>query len=275
MDFLMDYLPAIQFAAALNIGYILPNIMAKMNGVLNNINNGYVKILHDVKSRVILKLAEVNRIGVIETKDNRTNKRYINNLLENLQTLKEGCHEKEKSLTTVINGFVECSGYRSLFFYSALFSVLTLLVIPFCHQHCDEWNYRVFFYILNVMSLIYLLLLSLFVICKRCDVSCRSVFGFFMLFGAVSVIVACINSMIPAVVEVSKETEDMISFIAVVVPFFPGAGCMLFLMMLVYYGVIVAHFYSIQARFQFWRMKHAMNKLNVIDEIFEEDVVIK
>ena len=37
----MDYLPAIQFAAAMNIGYVLPDIMAKMNSVLNNINNGY------------------------------------------------------------------------------------------------------------------------------------------------------------------------------------------------------------------------------------------
>ena len=84
----MDYLPAIQFAAALNIGYVIPDIMAKMNSVLNNINNGYVAILQSVRNKIIVKAQEVNGKCVVETKDNRTTKGYIERQLDRLKMIK-------------------------------------------------------------------------------------------------------------------------------------------------------------------------------------------
>lgn len=43
MKFLYDYLAAIQFAAALNIGYIIPDLLRKMYGVLHDVDDGYKK----------------------------------------------------------------------------------------------------------------------------------------------------------------------------------------------------------------------------------------
>ena len=181
MDFLIDYLPAIQFAAALNIGYIIPDIMVKMNSVLNNLNNGYMYILQEVQSEIILKSDEVRKICVVETTDNRTTQIYIDKLLSNLKRLKEKCDDKERFLGSLIDSFVSCKGYRSLFFYSALFSIFELLLIPFCHQHNEIWTLRLFFYMVNTLSLLYLFFLYLRVICTRKDVSCRNVFAKFML----------------------------------------------------------------------------------------------
>lgn len=275
MDFLMDYLPAIQFAAALNIGYIIPDIMMKMNSVLNNINNGYVDILQDVRNRIIVKSQEVGGACVVETTDKRTTRGYIDKQLNDLKKLKEGCDEKEESLGIRINKFVNCSGYRSVFFYSALFSVMALLVIPFCHQHVDAWAFRWFFYVMNSISLIYLIVLFVVVIRQKRDISCRSVFGLFMLFFLVAIITAYVNSLLPVSVEITEWLERYMSLFSVVVPFLPGVGCMLFLMVLVYHSVLVAHSYSLRARFQFWRINRAMKKLNIINELFKEDLTVK
>lgn len=275
MDFLIDYLPAIQFAAALNIGYIIPDVMEKMNSVLNNINNGYLNVLQDVRSRVILKSDEVGRIGVLETKDNRTSRGYVNNLLSKLKSVKDGCDRKEESLTAAINGFVKCKGYRSVFFYSALFSVLALIIIPYCHQHNDVWAFRMFFYTLNCISILYLAILFLIVICSRSDMSCRKVFGLFMLFIVISAVAAYVNELLPSMIYISNNAETLMSGLALAVPFLPGVGCMLFLMVLVFYAEAVAHAYSLGARIQFWRINRAMKKLDVINEVLEEEVTVE
>lgn len=275
MDFLIDYLPAIQFAAALNIGYIIPDIMAKMNSVLNNINNGYVRILQDVRSRIVLKSQEINGICIIKTDDKRTNKGFIDKQLQSLKTLKEGCDAEEQSLETMINSYVNCSGYRSVFFYSALFSVFELLIIPFCHQHGDVWAFRVFFYWMNSTSLLFLLGLFIKVIYTKKDVSCRSVFGIFMLLLLISTAVAYINNLLPSLIEVGVAAEIFLASFSAIISFIPGAGCMVFLMVLVYYATIIARLYSIRASFKFRQINKSMKKLNIIDEIFEEEVTVE
>lgn len=275
MDFLIDYLPAIQFAAALNIGYIIPDIMAKMNSVLNNINNGYVGILQDVRSRIVLKSQEINGTCIIKTDDKRTNKGFIDRQLQNLKTLKEGCDAEEQFLEAMINSYVNCSGYRSVFFYSALFSVFELLIIPFCHQHGDVWAFRVFFYWMNSTSLLFLIGLFIKVIYTKKDVSCRSVFGIFMLLLLVSMAAAYINSLLPTAIEIGSVEEKIIASFSAIISFIPGTGCMVFLMILVYYATIIARLYSVRTGIKFWQINKAMKKLNVIDEVFEEEVTVK
>lgn len=273
MDFLMDYLPAIQFAAALNIGYIIPDIMSKMNKVLNNINKGYVEILKDVRSQVVIKTNEVKQICVVETKDKRTTKGYIDKQIENLKSLKDSCDKKENDLEIRVDEFVNCSGYRSVFFYSALFSVLSLLIIPFCHQHNSTWDFRLFFYYLNVVSFIYLLVIFLIVVIKKRDLSCRIVFGFFILFVFISLVLAFLNDSFTPLFYVDSVDESILSFLSIVVAFLPGTICLLFLMGLLLYSTIVARIFAIQAWFRFRIIDKETKKLDELNKLFEMTVI--
>ena len=270
----MDYLPAIQFAAALNIGYLLPDIMSKMNSVLNNINNGYVDILQAVQNKIIVKSQEVSGKCVVETKDNRTTKGYINQQLNNLQSIKEGCDAKESSLSNMIDGYVNCSGYRSVFFYSGMFSVLALILIPFCHQHNDLWGIKMFFYTLNSISIVYISILFVVVLLTRNDISCRGVFGMFMLFILIAAVAAYVNSLLPVLVKIGPIKEKLMASLSVIVSFIPIVLCMLFLMALVFYATLFARMYAFRAWLKFHRIDRAMKKLSVIDELLGAEVTV-
>ena len=271
----MDYLPAIQFAAALNIGYVLPDIMAKMNSVLNNINNGYVGVLQTVQSKIIVKSQEVSGKHVTETKDNRTTKGYIDQQLNNLKSIKDGCDAKEVSLSKMIEGYVNCLGYRSVFFYSGMFSVFTLILIPFCHQHNDLWGIKMFLYALNSISIVYISALFVVVSVTKKDISCRGVFGMFMLFVLTAGVVAYVNRLFPVLITVDPIEEKVMSSLSVIVSFIPVAGCMLFLMALVFYATLVARMYAVMAWVQFRGIDRSMKKLNVIDELFGAEVTVR
>ena len=271
----MDYLPAIQFAAAMNIGYVLPDIMAKMNSVLNNINKGYVDVLQAVQSKIVVKSQEVSGKCVIETKDNRTTKGYVDRQLNKLKSIKEDCDEKEALLSKMIGVYVNCSGYRSMFFYSALFSVFSLVLIPFCYQHNDSWGVKMYLYMLNSISLLYISVLFVVVLVTRKDISCRGVFGMFMLFVLTAAVVAYVNSWFSVLITVGSIGEKLISSLSVIVPFIPVAGCMLFLMGLVLFATLVARAYAFRSWVQFYRIDRAIKKLNAIDESLEAEVKVE
>ena len=271
----MDYLPAIQFAAAFNIGYLLPDIMAKMNGVLNNINNGYVGILQAVQNKIVVKSQEVSGKCIVETTDNRTTKGYIDQLLNSLKSIKDGCDAKESSLSKMIDGYVNCSGYRSMFFYSGMFSVFALILIPFCHQHNDLWGIKMFFYALNSISIVYIFVLFVVVLATRKDISCRGVLGMFMLFVLIAAVAAYVNSLLPILIKVDPLAEKLMSSLSVIVSFIPVVGCMLFLMVQVFYATLVARTYAFRAWVQFHRINRAMKKLNIIEELFGAEVTVE
>ena len=233
----MDYLPAIQFAAALNIGYVIPDIMAKMNSVLNNINNGYVAILQSVRNKIIVKAQEVNGKCVVETKDNRTTKGYIERQLDRLKMIKE----------------------------------FALILIPFC-KHNDIWILRMFLYTFNSISCVYISVLFVMVTATKKDISCRGVFGLFMLFVLIAAGVAYVNRLLPVIIEIGPTTEKLMSSLSIAVAFIPLVGCMLFLMVLVFHATLVAKIYAIKAWMQFHRIDKSMKKLNVIDEVLGEDI---
>ena len=154
MDFLMDYLPAIQFVAALNIGYIIPNMLQKMYGVLENINVSYEGILTDVKNKAVIKHSEVCNIHVVKTTDQQTTQGAVDKLKVKLKEITDDCEDKGRVVKSVVDGFIGCIGYRSIFLYSALYAVSALLLIPFCHQHADVWAYRWFFYVFTALSML-------------------------------------------------------------------------------------------------------------------------
>lgn len=188
MDFLMDYLPAIQFVAALNIGYIIPDILKKMYGVLENLNASYEAILKDVKNKAVVKHNEVCNIHVVQTTDKQTTQGAIDKLKVKLNEIANDCEEKGKIVKSIIDSFVGCMGYRSVFFYSALYSVSALLIIPFCHQHDTVWAYRWFFYLVTTCSFLFVSGLFLCVLMKKSDVSCRKILWIFMLVAIVSAV---------------------------------------------------------------------------------------
>lgn len=101
----MDYLPAIQFAAALNLGYILPNILQKMYGVLENINTSYLGILADVKSRTTVKTNELCNIHIVETKEDDSTRPAIEQLKGQVDIIAKDCEEKEKKIKSIIDDF--------------------------------------------------------------------------------------------------------------------------------------------------------------------------
>ena len=113
MDFLMDYLPAIQFVAALNIGYIIPNILKKMYDVLENINVSYEEILKDVKNKAVIKQSEVCSIHVVKTTDKQTTQGAVDKLKVKLNDVIKECENKGKVVKSVVDSFIGCVGYRS------------------------------------------------------------------------------------------------------------------------------------------------------------------
>ena len=274
MDFLMDYLPAIQFAAALNIGYIIPNILKRMYKVLENIDTSYKGILDDVKNKIIVKNNEICSIQIIETKDDLTTKTTINKLTDKLNQIQLECDSNASNINYTVDQFISCSGYRSMFFYSALFSVLALLLIPFCYQHDTSWSLRCFFYIFSSISLVYLMILFLWIIAKKKDVSCRGVLGFFILFIITSMLASIVNNCLPTLFYVDGKTESILSWLSIVVAFLPGICCLLFLMGIIIYSIIVAKRYAYYAHVQFKKIDKVADKLNEMNRILNGEISI-
>lgn len=270
----MDYLPAIQFAAALNIGYIIPDLLRKVYTVLNNINAGYSNILQGVKNKAVIKTDEVSHIYIVETKDDKSTKVVVDNILAKIKAMLDGCDEKENKLKTIIGKFIDCSGYRSLFFYSALYSIFALLIVPFCHQHHETWNYVLFLYSFSIFSIVYLLVLFLFVVITKKDASCRNVFGLFAFFLFLSVLWVYINNYLPSVIVVNSSRESILASLSVIIPFIPGFGCLLFVMLLIVYSVLSAEVYSICTWWQFVKINKLTKKLDEINKFLEGNVSI-
>lgn len=270
----MDYLPAIQFAAALNIGYIIPDLLRKVYTVLNNINAGYSNILQGVKNKAIIKTDEVSHICIVETKDDKSTKKVVDSILAKIKVMLDGCDEKENNLQTIIGKFIDSSGYRSLFFYSALYSIFALLIVPFCHQHHETWNYSLFLYSFSILSLVYLLVLFLFVVITKKDVSCRSVFGLFALFLFLSVLWVYINKYLLPSVVVNGSRESILASLSVIIPFIPGFGCLLFVILLIVYSFLSAKAYSIWTRWQFVKINKLTKKLDEINDFLDGNISI-
>jgi len=170
---------------------------------------------------------------------------------------------------------VNCCGYRSVFFYSAMFSVFSLILIPFCHQHNDIWGVKMFLYTFNCISIVYISVLFVVVLWARKDISCRGVFGMFMFFAITAAIAAYVNSLFPVLIKVGPIEEKLMSSLSVIVSFIPVAGCMLFLMGLVFYATLVAKKYAVRAWVQFRVIDRAMKKLNEIDELLGAEVTVE
>ena len=270
----MDYLPAIQFVAALNIGYIIPDILQKMYKVLENINVSYEIILRDVKNKAIVKRNEVCNISVVETTDKQSTKGVINRLKEKLDDITRDSEEKGEVLQSVVDGFIGCVGYRSVFFYSALYSVSALLLIPFCHQHSNSWDYRCFFYLFTVLSLLFLVGLFVYILVKQSDVSCRKILWIFMTVAVVAALASLVNSFLPSVIVATQTFEDVMSWMAIVVPFIPCTGCLLFLTGLILYSIRIAKNYASKANAQFEEINGQMAQLDSFNKLLSSDVIL-
>lgn len=256
----MDYLPAIQFAAALNIGYIIPDVLEKMYNLLGSINASYLNILAEVRNKTVVKNDEVSRIDVIKMDDEHTTQTAINKLSAKLDAVKTGCDDNERAVKAVIDRFKGCSGYRSLFFYTALYSIVALFLIPLCH-HNSEFGIESFFFIFSFLSLCYLIILFVKVICKKKDVSCHIVLWRFILFILISVLLAYLNSLSPVVFVIGDTFEKCFSSLAIIIPFLPGASCLLFVSGLIIYSIIIAKLYAHEAESQFKQINKVAAKL--------------
>lgn len=274
MDFLMDYLPAIQFVAALNIGYIIPNILHKMYDVLENINVSYEEILNDVKNKAVIKLNEVCNIHVVQTTDQQTTQGAIDKLKAKLNVITKDCEDKGRVVKSIIDGFIGCVGYRSVFLYSALYSVFALLLIPFCHQHADVWAYRWFFYLFTAGSLMFVIGLFVYVLLKKSDISCRKILWVFMLIAIIAAIASFVNSIFPSVILVNKMAEDVLSWMSILVSFAPSMGCVLFLTGLILYSIYVAKRYANDAEEQFDEINKQAARLDDFNKLLSSEVTL-
>lgn len=272
MEFLMDYLPAIQFAAAINIGYIIPTILEKVYGVLENIDASYLGIFDEVKSKVVLKKAEINRIEVVETKKDHSTQQAINSLCEELDILTAECNTKEEGVKKLIARFVGCSGYRSLFFYSALYSVMVLLMIPFCHQHKALWSFNLFLYTFSFISIVYLICLLFNVIIKKKDISCHLVLWRFIIFFLLSILFVFFNSFLPTLIVIGNLVESILSWLTIVIPFFPGMCCILFISSLIFYSICIAKKFAKLSEEKFDCISKGADKLNEFNKILNGDI---
>lgn len=105
--------------------------------------------------------------------------------------------------------FINRSGYRSIFFYSAMYSIFALLAIPFCHQHQEVWAFKWFFYVYTVLSLLYIVVLYVIVILRKSDISCRGVLWWFILFSIISTTAAYVNDQLPSLIQIPSTLETI------------------------------------------------------------------
>ena len=236
MNYLMDYLPAIQFAAALNLGYIIPNILKKMYNVLYNVKISYKGLFEEVNNKIVIKIDEINHIKIVYTTDARDTSKIINQLIVSLNNFRTECQKKESSLNSIIEVFTSCSGFRSLFFCCCLYSILELIIIPFCFQHNDIWTYQFFLYLFSVSTFLYIVYLFIFLIKNKNDVSCQGVLFIEISLLLLSAIIAIVNSYLPQIFVLESEIIAFLSFLSVLVPFLPGTMCILFLIILSLYS---------------------------------------
>lgn len=271
----MDYLPAIQFAAALNLGYILPNILKRMYGVLENINVSYLGILADVKSRTTVKINELCNIHIIETKEDDSTRPAIEQLKGQVNTIAKDCEENEKKIKSIIDEFIDCSGYRSIFFYSAIYSIFALLAIPFCHQHPGLWAVKWFFFVFTILSLLYIIVLFIVVITRKSDISCRGVLWWFIMFAIISAIAAYVNVILPPLIQVSSEFATIISWFSIIISFLPGTGCAVFVSCLILCSIVMAKSYRRGANKQLEQINSYTEKLDEFNKILKGEISLK
>lgn len=132
-----------------------------------------------------------------------------------------------------------------------------------------------FLYTLNSISIVYISVLFVVVSMTKKDISCRGVLGMFVLFVLTAGVAAYVNRLFPVLITLDPFEEKLMSSLSVIVSFIPVAGCMLFLMALVFYATLVARMYSIMAWVQFRGIDRSMKKLNVIDELFGAEVTVR
>lgn len=270
----MDYLSAIQFAAATNIGYVIPNVLESLYKFLGSIDSSYLAIFQDIRNKTIVKKDEINRIQIIETKDDHSTQIAIDKLTGELDSIIEGCDEQESIIKGMIKVYIGRSGYRSLFFFSALFAIFSLIMIPLCHHHCGIWGVKWFLYTLSVISIVYLIYLFLRVVVKNKDISCLVVLKHF--FGLVLLSAACsfVNSCLPVLIEISQSTETALSWMSIVVPFLPGICCIMFFAFLVQYSVCAARRCARETKDRFKKINEVTSKLDDFNKLLNGDITL-
>ena len=233
-----------------------------------------VVLLKDVKNKAIIKHREVCNIHVVKTTDLQTTQGAVDTLKAKLKVIIEDCENKERGVKSVVDGFIGCLGYRSIFLYSALYTVSVLLLIPFCHQHTDVWVYRCFFYVFTALSLLYIIGLFLYVLIKKTDVSCRKILWIFLLIVLSTSVIAIINSFLPTLFVVGKAFEDLLSWMSIVVSFIPSVGCLLFLTGLILYSIYIAKSYAGKANAQFVEINRQAARLDEFNKLLCGDVTL-
>lgn len=245
-----------------------------MYDLLESINASYLGILAEVRNKTIVKNDEVSRIDVIKKDDEHTTQTAINKLSAKLDAIKTGCDDNEKAVKAVIDRFKGCSGYRSLFFYTALYSIVALFLIPLCHHYNSEFGIESFLFIFSFLSLFYLVILFIKVIGKKKDVSCHIVLWRFILFILLSVVLAYLNSLFPVVFVINGDIEKCFSSLSLVIPFLPGASCLLFVSGLIIYSIIIAKLYAHEAKSQFKQINKVADKLVDFNKLLNGDITL-
>lgn len=274
MDALFDYLPAIQFAAALNIGYIIPDLLKKMYGVLNSVDEGYKKTIQGLKSTIVLKADDINRIEVLETKGGKkkTTQGAIDSLQKQLVEYKNDCDKKEGRLKDSVEQYIMCNGYRSLFFFAALYSIAALFVIPFLKHNGVSLFEHTMLLFFNGFSVVYLFILFFVVVVRKKDQSCRAALSFFALFIAVSLMVAMLLGRFEWLTEMSNTSKTISSSIAIIIPFLPGAACLVFLVLIILVAWASAFFFSRKVKSKLKKVDEASNSLKNVNKMLQDDV---
>ena len=274
MDSLFDYLPAIQFAAALNIGYIIPDLLKKMYGVLNSVDEGYKKTIQVLKSTIVVKADDISRIEVLETKggNKKTTQVVINKLQNKLVEYKNECEKKEGLLKDYVDQYIKCNGYRSLFFFATLYSIAALFVIPFFRHNDMSLFEHIMFLWFNGLSITYLVFLFFRAVVSKKDQSCRAALVFFSLFILVSFAMAMLFGHFAWFTEWSNEAAKISSLITIVIPFLPGAACLAFLAILILVAWILALLFSHKVKFKLKDVDKASDSLRSVNEMLQDDI---
>lgn len=274
MKFLYDYLAAIQFAAALNIGYIIPDLLRKMYGVLHDVDDGYKKTIQNLKSTIVVKAEEIGNIKVLSSvSDSRkTTKNAIDGLTDKLRDYKSECEEKENSLNVSVEKYIKCNGYRSLFFFAALYSIVALFAVPFLYHADISCFHQVLLDLFNIFAIGYLIVQFFVVIARLKDQSCQGALAFFALFFVLSITFAVLNNHYEWLTELDSSVQDRWAALTVIVPFLPGFACLSFLVILIIRAWVSAFVFSCKVKIQIRKIDKKSNPLKTVNDLLKEDV---
>lgn len=135
---LYDFTPLIQLVAGVNFAFILGDFIKKAFNHIFDPNDVIDNMDEDSRHAISIDMESLNALEPIETKDDRTNIKDLEDLKNKYNDLNESWNNNCANLKGYVEKVSLNKGFKILFLLSSLYSLLVLFVS--CYRHCGVFQ---------------------------------------------------------------------------------------------------------------------------------------